>query len=80
MFMASRVNVNNQMYAVNIPQKLNFKTEKLYMNKIEDVFMMTLVSCLPETLERGVAILASYSEDFMKDGLTEEFPAVRAKL
>lgn len=82
MLTASRAKVfeNNQAYAVNIPQELNFQAEEVYMNKIGDVLMMTPVSRLAETLERGAAILASYSEDFMKDGLPEEIPAVREEL
>ncbi len=42
--------------------------------------MMTPISRLAETLERGAAILASYSEDFMKNGLPEEIPAFREEL
>ena len=82
MLIASRANVfeNNQTYAVNIPPELNFHAQEVYMNKIGDVLMITPVSRLAETFERGAAILASYSEDFMKDGkdgLPEEIPAVR---
>ena len=79
MLMASRAKVfeNNQTYAVRIPQELNFHAEEVYMNKIGDVLMITPVGRLAETLERGAAILASYSEDFMKDGLPEEIPAVK---
>jgi virulence-associated protein VagC len=76
----SKVFVNNQTYAVNIPPEFNFQAEEIYINKIGDVLMMTPVSRLAETLERGAAILASYSEDFMKDGLPEEIPAVREEL
>ena len=82
MLTASRAKVyeNNQTYAVNIPQELNFQAEEVYMNKIGDVIMMTPISRLAETLERGAAILASYSEDFMKNGLPEEIPAFREEL
>ncbi len=39
MLTASRAKVfeNNQTYAVNIPQELNFQAEEVYMNKIGDV-------------------------------------------
>lgn len=82
MLTVSRAKVfeNNQAYAVNIPRELDFHAEEVYINKIGDILMMTPVSCLAETLERGAAILSLYSEDFMKDGLPEEIPAVREEL
>ena len=76
----TKVFVNNQTYAVNIPPEFNFRAEEVYVNKIGDVLMITPVSRLAETLERGAEILASYSEDFMRDGLPEEIPAVREEL
>ena len=68
----SKVFVNNQTYTVNIPPEFNFQAEEVYVNKIGDVLMMTPVSRLAETLEQGAAILASYSQDFLKDGQPEE--------
>ena len=77
----SKVFVNDQTYTVNIPKEFNLQSaEEVYVNKIGDVLMITPVNRLAETLERGAAILASYSEDFMRDGLPEEISAVREEL
>ncbi len=72
----SKIFVNN----LNIPQELNFDAEKVYINKIGDVLIMTPVNRLAETLERGAAIIAEFADDFMKDAMPEEIPAVREKL
>lgn len=76
MLAAQRVRVLDN--SLNIPQEFNFHAEEVYINKIGDVLMITPVSRLSETLERGASMLASL--DFMKDGLPEEIPAVREEL
>ena len=72
----SKVLVNT----LNIPQEFNFDAEEVYINKIGDVLMITPVNRLAETLELGAAVLAEFSEDFMKDGMPEEISAVREEL
>ena len=76
----SKLFVNNDSYAVNIPREFNFDAEEVFINKVGNVLMITPVNRLAETLERGAEILALFSDDFMNDGLPECIPAVREEL
>lgn len=82
MLTAQKINAysENGIFSVNIPQDLGFNAEELYVNKIGDVLMITPVSRLAETLERGAEILAMLPEVFMEGGMPESIPAVREEL
>ena len=68
------------MNTINIPQEFNFNSEEVYINKIGDIVMITPVSRLADTLERGAEILAMFAPDFMEDGRPDTIPAVRDEL
>lgn len=82
MLTVQKVNVSEDTMTryVNIPQEFDFNAEEVFVNKIGDVLMITPVSRLAKTLERGAEILALYAGDFMEGGLPESIPVVREEL
>ena len=73
----AKVFYNGRSQAVRIPKEYRFDVEEVFVNKIGDTLMLTPISKLGETMDRGVAAI---TDDFLADGLPEEIPSPREGL
>ena len=73
----AKVFYNGRSQAVRIPKEYRFDVEEVFVNKIGDTLMLTPISKLGETMDRGVAAI---TDDFLADGFPEEIPSPREGL
>ena len=73
----ARVFTNGRSQAVRIPKAYRFDVEEVFINKIGETVVLTPVSSLAETFERGIAMI---SEDFLAEGIPESIPVRREEL
>ncbi|MBR6090511.1 MAG: AbrB/MazE/SpoVT family DNA-binding domain-containing protein [Anaerolineaceae bacterium] len=72
----TRVFTNGRSQAVRIPKQYRFDTDEVFINKIGEVVVLTPVSALAESFDKG---LRMFSEDFLKE-IPESMPSERPEL
>lgn len=73
----ARVFTNGRSQAVRIPKEYRFDTDKVFINKIGDVVILTPVKSLADAFEKGAALL---TDDFLADGVLESVDSAREEL
>ena len=70
----TKVFTTGRSQAVRIPKKFRFDVDELYINKIGDMVVLTPMSALSESFDKG---LRMFSEDYLADGIPESIPSER---
>jgi antitoxin VapB len=73
----TKVFTNGRSQAVRIPKKFRFDVEEVYVNKIGETVVLTPVSALSDSFDKGIRMI---SNDYLADGLPESIPAERLEL
>ena len=73
----TKVFTNGRSQAVRIPKKFRFDVDKLYINKIGDMVVLSPVSTLSDSFDKGIHM---FSADFLADGIPESMLSERLDL
>ena len=73
----TRVFTNGKSQAVRIPKAYRFDVDEVFINKVGDTVMLTPITSLADTFDRGIAMV---TEDFFAEGLPDSLPSGREEL
>lgn len=73
----ARVITNGNTQTIQIPSAFRLDTDEVFINKVGNTLLITSVSALAETFDKGAALL---TDDFLADGMPEGKPSFREEL
>ncbi len=73
----TKVFTNGRSQAVRIPKEYRFNVDEVFINKIGDTIVLTPLSSLADSFDKGAAML---TDDFLSAGVPESISVNREEL